>query len=416
MAKKRKGELPSGKIRRQIYNGKKQKLDKEGKPVFDKDGKPVMIRDYISITAETAKEADREKYDIVLNKKGAKKPAGLTLRQAIDAYINSLRASKSPKTVEGYEIIRDNAFSSIMDLPIRTLDTEKLQQAIDQESCRPSTSRRSKGKPISAKTLNNEWGLVASVLGRYYPSLHPKVSISKSVPVVHELSSPEVIFGIVKGTEIELPVLLAMWLSFTISEIKGLTKSSSIKGDYIYIDKVIVRVRGEDVEKGIGKNEKRNRMLRIPPYIKNLIDQVDTDQLVTLSAKAVSNRFTRLLSAHGLPHMSFHDLRHVNASVMSILDIPDKYAMDRGGWKNEKVMKGTYMQIYESERMKVDEKIDNYFENAFGLNPEDNFDHEKYKAWLLLFGKEDSTENKKSFIDFQTMQHDMQHENKKHRI
>ena len=416
MAKKRKGELPSGKIRRQIYNGKKQKLDKDGRPVFDKDGKPIMIRDYISVTAETAKEADRGKCDVVINKKGTRKPADLTLRQAIDAYINSLRASKSPKTIEGYEIIRDNAFSGIMDLPIRALDTEKLQQAIDLESCRPSASRRSKGKPISSKTLNNEWGLVASVLGRYYPSLHPKVSLSKSAPVVHQLSAPEVIYSLVKGTEIELPVLLAMWLSFTASEIKGLTKSSSIKGDYIYIDKVMVHVRGEDIKKGIGKNEKRNRMLRIPPYIKNLIDQVDTDQLVTLSAKAVSNRFTRLLAASGLPHMSFHDLRHVNASVMSFLDIPDKYAMDRGGWKNEKVMKGTYMQIYESERVKVDKIIDTYFENAFGLNPEDNFDHEKYKAWLLLFGKEDSSENQSSFLQFQNMQHEMQHEIKKHRI
>ena len=42
---------------------------------------------------------------------------------------------------------------------------------------------------------------------------------------------------------------------------------------------------------------------------------------------------------NNLPHMSFHDLRHVNASVMALLKIPDKYAMERGGWKTDSVMK-----------------------------------------------------------------------------
>lgn len=36
---------------------------------------------------------------------------------------------------------------------------------------------------------------------------------------------------IVKGTDMELPALLAMWLSFTASEILGLTKSKSLQGD-----------------------------------------------------------------------------------------------------------------------------------------------------------------------------------------
>jgi integrase len=42
-------------------------------------------------------------------------------------------------------------------------------------------------------------------------------------------------------------------------------------------------------------------------------------------------RFKRLLEKNGLPHMTFHDLRHMNASVMAMLRIPDKYAMERGG-------------------------------------------------------------------------------------
>ena len=71
-----------------------------------------------------------------------------------------------------------------------------------------------------------------------------------------------------------------------------------------------------------------------------------------------------MLKKNGLPHMSFHDLRHVNASVMAMLNVPDKYAMKRGGWKTDKIMKGTYMQTYRAERIAVDHKIDDYF-NTF---------------------------------------------------
>ena len=61
--------------------------------------------------------------------------------------------------------------------------------------------------------------------------------------------------------------------------------------------------------------------------------------------------------------MTFHDLRHVNASVMALLRIPDKYAQERGGWKSDKVMKKVYQQTFSDERERVDDVIDQYFED-----------------------------------------------------
>lgn len=67
--------------------------------------------------------------------------------------------------------------------------------------------------------------------------------------------------------------------------------------------------------------------------------------------------------------MTFHDLRHVNASVMNLLNIPDKYAQERGGWKTDAVMKGTYMQTFTRARVEVNDTIDNYFESLlFGTS------------------------------------------------
>ena len=62
--------------------------------------------------------------------------------------------------------------------------------------------------------------------------------------------------------------------------------------------------------------------------------------------------------------MRFHDLRHVNASVMAMLKIPDKYAQERGGWSSNYVMKGVYTQAFDSARIAVDDTIDEYFEEV----------------------------------------------------
>ena len=65
----------------------------------------------------------------------------------------------------------------------------------------------------------------------------------------------------------------------------------------------------------------------------------------------------------GLPYITFHDLRHINASVMALLKIPDNYAMERGGWKTDRVMKETYTHTFSEPREQFDDLIDSYFES-----------------------------------------------------
>ena len=59
--------------------------------------------------------------------------------------------------------------------------------------------------------------------------------------------------------------------------------------------------------------------------------------------------------------LTFHDLRHLNASVMLMLGIPDKYAMERGGWATNMMLKSVYQHTFDEERRKVDEQIDGFF-------------------------------------------------------
>ena len=62
---------------------------------------------------------------------------------------------------------------------------------------------------------------------------------------------------------------------------------------------------------------------------------------------------------------TFHDLRHLNASVMLALGVPDKYAMERGGWSSNNVLKSVYQHTFSTERKQVDDRIDRYFRDAF---------------------------------------------------
>ncbi|SHM39284.1 hypothetical protein SAMN04487860_10478 [Ruminococcus flavefaciens] len=55
-------------------------------------------------------------------------------------------------------------------------------------------------------------------------------------------------------------------------------------------------------------------------------------------------------------------------SIMLMLGIPDKYAMERGGWSTDSVLKSVYQQTFSSERKKIDKIIDGYF-NGIVLNP-----------------------------------------------
>lgn len=69
----------------------------------------------------------------------------------------------------------------------------------------------------------------------------------------------------------------------------------------------------------------------------------------------------RILDERGL-QLSFHDLRHLSASVMLMLGVPEKYAMERGGWKTPHVMKAVYQHTFSSERERVDARINDYFD------------------------------------------------------
>lgn len=178
---------------------------------------------------------------------------------------------------------------------------------------------------------------------------------------------------------------------------------------------MVVDINNKPVRKELAKNPTRNRRLQIPPYIQNLIDQVEGDVLVPMSGRALYHRWIKLQHDNGLSPITFHDLRHLNASVMALLRIPDKYAQERGGWKTDEVMKRIYTQTFSDERVRVDNTIDNYFESIVNSEKASATDKENLSPEeLIKLFKERNPDGWYKVLE-NAMQHEMQHDTKKAR-
>lgn len=340
-------KTPSGKWHLTLFIGK------------DENGKRI----YKSVTADTKGECTKKAERLVKEAKAARRRPKIAdlprVCDAVDKYIELCQVL-SPVTVNGYEKIRRTAFPHLMNVPIADLTREVVQQAINTETYREGRRGR-----ISAKTVQNEWALIAAALRNQY-GLRFEVRLPKRQRHLKEYPEPEAVIQAVIGTEIELPCLLALWLSFSMSEIRGL-KFSDLNGDTITINRVIVDVGTLPTVKETAKTEARLRRHKLPPYLMELIERADHTEefIVPYNHNYIYYHFRKLMDAAGFS-ITFHDLRHLNASVMLALGIPDKYAMERGGWKTPHVMRSVYQHTFTKERLRVDAIIDDYFGDLIG--------------------------------------------------
>lgn len=329
-------KLPSGNWRVQVFCG------------VDENGKQIRK----SFTAPTKWQALKAADDYL--ERGKEKPKGMTVGDAIDGYINAKSNVLSPTSIDSYKRIRKNRLQTIMSVPLNRLTAIMVQQAVNADAA-----------TLSPKSIRSAHGLLSSALKMYMPDFVLTTTLPAKQPHIKQLPAPDVVFSAVNGTEIELPCLLAMWLSLRMSEIRGL-QYQDISGDTLIVQRAMVTVDGEHILKDQTKTYSSTRVLRIPEYIMGLICKTDhtapDDFIVPLSGQAIYKRFVRIMEKHDIK-MTFHDLRHLNASVMLALGVPDKYAMERGGWATNSTLKSVYQHTFSKERAAVDDKIDAYFAN-----------------------------------------------------
>ncbi len=307
-----------------------------------------------SFTASTKKEAEFLANEWLTGRRKLP-PENKTVKTCIEDYIKLKRDVLSPTTIKGYRSLLCNQFSKeFLSTEISKLDNITIQQEINIITIENAP-----------KTVHNANGLLSASLRTYFPEFHYTVTLPKVQKRIRELPLPEDILPLFAGTDIEIPVLLAVWLGLRMSEITGLKRSDIVNGK-ITVQRTRVRVEGgEIVEKQSAKNVQSRRPLSVPVPILKLIDKTDGEYITELSGDKIYHHYTKIMQRAGLEGVTFHDLRHVNASTMLKLGIPDKYAMERGGWSTTSTLKRVYQETFSEERKNVDSKIDNYFDEIY---------------------------------------------------
>ena len=328
-------KLPSGSYRVRVYDSESKK--------------------YISFTEPTEDEAIYQAMAYKTHRTYKKKAHSPTIGECVDNYINSKENVLSPKTIYVYRQIRNNGLADLCPIPVSEITNQQIQDNINRLALKRS-----------AKTVRNAHGLLAAVLNLYAPEFRLRVTLPKLQKKIKEFPEIVDLVKAVEDTEIEIPCLLALWLGLRMSEIRG-AKRTDIKDGILTIHSTIITVGGQHIEKESTKTYESTRQLSLPERLKRLINDLPANQvyLTPYSGQTIYLYFKRILEENNLPSITFHDLRHLNASIMLQLGIPDKYAMERGGWSNPSVMKNVYQHTFSDERKKVDKRIDGYFEALY---------------------------------------------------
>lgn len=167
----------------------------------------------------------------------------------------------------------------------------------------------------------------------------------------------------VAGTDWELPILLAAFGSFRRGELCAL-ESSDIVGNCIEVNKSIVKVSAGKWIVKQPKNYSSYRIVEMPDFVIDKTKGIE-GRLVSITATQISNKFSHLLKKLGLQLFRFHDLRHYQASILHALGVPDKYIMERGGWKTDVTLKTVYQHTLTDRSKQFSEIANKHFSNLY---------------------------------------------------
>lgn len=310
-------------------------------------------RKYESFTASTKKESEYMAAEFAMNKSNSKNTCTFTYGEALDAYIKKRSSILSPSTIREYKRSRRCDMQIIMNIKIRDLTQEQVQEAVNEESI-----------THSPKSVRNMHGLLSAVLKTYRPDFALNTDLPKKIrPQINVPTDDEmkILMKEVADTPMEIPVLLAAFGPMRRGEICALT-SSDIKDNIIHVSKNMVQ---DEHKKWVVKSPKSyagDRMIEFPDFVINkLVDK--KGQIVDLSPSQVSDRFVDVLKRAGIPHFRFHDLRHYHASISHALGIPDQYIMARGGWASDTVLKNVYRHTMADKMARMTSKANEHFKS-----------------------------------------------------
>lgn len=325
-------KLPSGNYRIRIYDSKTKR--------------------YLSFTAETKKLAEKMAADYQVGH--TIKASCVTIRDRAEEYISLRTNTLSPATIDKYRESIDTQLScQFLSIMLNKLTDKDIVAEVNRLAGR-----------YSPKTIRNTMAFILPIIREERPDLARHIELPKVQKKMKDYPRAAEIIRLFKGDHFELEILLALCLGLRKEEIRGL-KPSDLKDGILTINRVKITVGTEDIVKEEAKTVDSRRRIALPPFILRLFEARTDEYILMSSGHALYMHYKRKMEAAGYKNISFHDLRHINASEMIALRVPDKYAMERGGWVTDTILKSVYQSTFSEERLRYDAIIDAHFQNIY---------------------------------------------------
>lgn len=324
--------LPSGNYRVRVYDKKTGK--------------------YISFTAETKKAAEKAAADYLIG--SAIKASRVTVRDRAEEYIR-LRSNKlSPATIDKYRETLDNQLSKeFLGLYLDRITDKDIIAEVNRLAGH-----------YAPKTIRNAMNFILPIIRDERPELAKHIDLPKIQKQMKEYPRAEEVMRVFKDDRFELEVLLALCLGMRKEEIRGLMPSD-LNGDILTVNRVKITVDRKDIVKEEAKTVDSRRRIALPPFILDLFKTRSGEWITPCSEPTLYSHYRYKMDKAGFKGITFHDLRHINASEMLTLGVPDKYAMERGGWSTDNILKSVYQATFSDERKRFEDVINSHFSKIY---------------------------------------------------
>lgn len=192
----------------------------------------------------------------------------------------------------------------------------------------------------------------------------------------------------VEGHWIKVPVLLAATMGMRRGEVLALTWADvDLNTGALKVDKAVSQLQGQAPMVKRPKRE-RTRKPTMPQFLIEALRRHKGQQAAhrlqlgpawednglvcpnelgrCRSPEVLSGAFRDLLDTTDLPRITFHDLRHVNATLLLLSGVPDKVVADRLGHKDTKITRDLYQHVLPQMDQAAAAATDDFFRRATG--------------------------------------------------
>lgn len=316
------------------------------------------------------------------------------VKQWYELYLKDL----SPTTLKGYSyqienyIINQN-IGKIRLQDLTTSDVQKWINSLYEES--PLSN-----KPMSAKTVKNIYHNLCAAIDKAVVLELVKKNVCKAVSLpkvkkytaeVYDEKEVQQLLNAIKGTDMELPLMIDINLGLRRGELLGLKwKHIDFEKSCVSIEDNMVEVKREVSSDRLltkaPKSQSGQRVISISATLNEYLkkahkeyllkklkmgkDFFDGDYVVCqengkpYKPNSFTGKFNDFLKKNNLKHIRLHDLRHTNATLMLTQGISPKVAQIRLGHSDYSTTMNIYSHVLKSVETEAAEKIESVIFNS----------------------------------------------------